>query len=64
LVLTERLLFREIYLRPAQNPELACVISKTNRVLTREIESKEQLFEAAELSAEEAVIWASYQRAW
>ena len=55
---------RELYLAPTQNAELASVYSRTEAAWTPEIESEEQLFEAAGLSPQEAFIWQSYQRAW
>jgi hypothetical protein len=55
---------RELYLAPTQNAELASVYSRTEAVWTPEIESEEQLFEAAGLSPQVAFIWQSYQRAW
>ena len=55
---------RELYLAPTQNVELASVCSRAEAAWKPEIESEEQLFEAAGLSPQEAVIWLCYQRAW
>ena len=55
---------RELYLAPTQNTELASVCSRTEAAWKPEIESEEQLFEAAGLSPQEAYIWQSYNRAW
>ncbi|MCB1687848.1 MAG: hypothetical protein KDI33_05160 [Halioglobus sp.] len=57
---------RELYLSPVQNPQLVSVLIKSERAWTsgNEIESEEELFEAGDLTPEEALIWQSYQRAW
>jgi hypothetical protein len=55
---------RELYLALAQNSGIASAMSKAEQVMTPEIESEKQLFEAAEFSPEEIAIWQSYQRAW
>ena len=55
--------FREIFLSVAQNPQITAVLAKAENTWTHDIETEKELFEKAEFTAEDQIVWANYYRA-
>ena len=54
--------FRELFLTAAQSPQITSVLGKAESVWS-ELETEEQLFEAAKFSLEDQLVWRHYHRA-